>query len=283
MNAADQMGDDKAAAHFGGGGGGPRVHVSGGPGGGMRMSGQEAEAFFSQFFGNSDPFGGSGQRSGQRMSGGFGRGGPDPISMMFGGGGMPGGMGGHPMGGSIGGGMPLGSGVQQQRPTPKRYDAIPNGTVVSLKDLIGQPERNGDRGEIAGYDPSSGRYTVALEDSEEYLKVKPHNLLQHVHVNLHGIESQPALNEKRGTIIAWNNHKERYNIYVMELSKVVSLRPSNIILDNGTVGKIQGLNAKPELNGKFGTIKAWIRESNRYDVQLSESQVVRIKVDNIRV
>lgn len=282
VTAADQMGEDQAAAHFGGGHGGghPHFHKSGGgrPGGGMQMSEEDAERFFAQFFGHSDPFGGfgGGGRGRPTMSSVIGgRGGQDPT-MMFGGG-MPSGMGGHPMGG----GMPFGGVPQRQ--APKRYDAIPNGTVVSLKGLISQPDRNGDRGEISAYDASSGRYTVTLEDTDELLRVKPTNLLQHVHVNLQGIESQPTLNGKRGTIMAWDEQKERYNIYVMDLSKVVSLKPTNIILENGTVAKITGLNAKPELNDKFGTIKGWIRDSNRYDVQLSASQVVRIKVDNVRV
>jgi predicted transcriptional regulator len=164
-----------------------------------------------------------------------------------------------------------------------RYDAIPNGTVVSLKGLVSRPERNGDRGEIADYDPTSCRYTVLLEDTDEKLKVKATNLLQHVHVDLQGIQNQPALNGQRGTIIAWDPHKERYNIYVMELSKVVSLKPSNVILENGTVAKIDGLSAEPELNGKFGTIMAWIQDSNRYEVQLSASHVVLIKAENVRV
>jgi curved DNA-binding protein CbpA len=231
VNAADQMGEDQASAHFGPGGvgGGPRTHhfthgfPGGGGFGGIHMSDAEAQQFFAQFFG------------------------------------------------------------QPQRPRVKRFDAIPNGTVVSLKGLLSHADRNGDRGEITDYDPSSGRYTVQLEDSDELLRVKAANLLQHVHVNLQGIESQTALNGQQGTIIAFDDHKERYNIYVMNMSKVVSLKPTNVILKNGTVAKITGLSAKPELNSKFGTIKAWIRETNRYDIQLSESQVLRIKVDNVRV
>jgi DnaJ domain len=284
VTAADQMGTDQAAAHFGSGGGGrPHFHHSGGPGGGIHMSDADAQEFFAQFFGHNDPFGGGRHRSGPRMTSSFGGmpGGGDPLPMMFGG--MPGMSMGGPMGGSFGpGGMPFGAMPQQRRPQ-RRYDAIPNGTSVSLKGLISQPDRNGDRGEISDYDASSGRYTVALEDSDELLRVKPENLLQHVHVNLVGIESQPTLNGERGTIIAWDAHKERYNIYVMNLSKIVSLKPTNVILENGTVAKITGLSAKPELNDRFGTIKSWIRDSNRYDVQLSASQVVRIKVENVRV
>jgi predicted transcriptional regulator len=313
VNAADHMGDDAAAAagagsngqHFGhggfpGGSGTTRVHFTqsgfpggSGGGGGIHMSDAEAQQFFSQFFGHSDPFASSfghprrstGTSSHPRMTSSVGGGGGDPFSMMFNHGA------GIPMGGSFGG-MGANEPFQQQfqpqqqqqrRSTVKRFDAIPNGTVVSLKGLVSQPDRNGDRGEIVDYDATAKRYTVQLEDSDEKLRVKPDNLLQHIHVNLCNIESQPTLNGQQGTIIAWDGHKERYNIYVMNQSKVVSLKPSNVILEEGTVAQIVGLTAKPELNHRFGTIKAWIQDSNRYDVQLSESQVVRIKVDNVRV
>jgi hypothetical protein len=199
----------------------------------------------------------------------------DPFSAAFGGG-MP--------GGSFegGGGMPGGS-FRQQRQQPKRYDAIPQGTVVSLKGLVSRPERNGDRGEVQQYDARSGRYIVSIEDTDETMSVKPSNLLQHVHLHLHGLESRPELNGLRGTIIAWDPNKERYNVYVMQTSKAMSLKPSNVVLENGTVGQIQGLQSKPELNGKWGTIKDFNSSTGRYDVQTSADSILRLKLDNIRV
>jgi cell wall assembly regulator SMI1 len=307
VNQADQMGEATGGsggmpAGFPGGGfggmpGGTSFHfTTSGPGGGgsgaHHMSPEEANAFFANFFGHDDPFGG--------MRGGGGGGGAPRMSIRTSMNGMPGmsmgGMGASPFSmmfgdsvGGMGGGGPLGgmhtstTSRLRSKPPPKRYDAIPPGTVVSLKNLSSQPERNGDRGEVVEYDPSTGRYVIALEDSDEVLKVRPSNLLQHVHVTLQGIESQQELNGQRGTIIAWNNHKERYSIYVMDLSRAVSLKPANVILENGTVGQIFGLVGKPELNGKYGTIKHWIRDANRYDVQLSAEQVVRLKVENVRV
>ena len=317
VNAADQMGEGHPhATPHGGGGGGPffhggfpgggNVHTThhfthggmpgGGGGGGMHMSDADAQQFFAQFFGHSDPFGStSGSSFGGHPSGRSGRGNPRMTSSMGGGAGAHdpfsmfgpgvGGGGGMPIGGSFGGHDPFRQQQQQaQRRHVKRYDAIPNGTPVSLKGLISQPERNGDRGEVMDYDASAKRYTVLLEDTDdEKLRVKPDNLLQHVHVRLHNIESQPSLNGERGTIIAWDGKKERYNIYVIDLSKVVSLKPNNVILQDGTVAMIVNLTSKPELNQQFGTIKAFIPDSSRYDVQLSEQQVVRIKLDNVRV
>lgn len=250
-------------------------------GGGFHGGGIDPNDIFSHFFQGRDPFGGGGMGG---MGGGphvrFGGGGRghDPLfDMMFGG------MGG-PMGGRMGGmGGPGFGGGYRQRPSPPRVDAIPNETMVSLKGLVNRPDRNGDQGKILEYDISSGRYTVAFEDTDEVLRVKPANLLQHTRVSLYNIESQQSLNGLSGTIMAWNEQKERYNIYVSTISKVVSLKPGNVILSTGTVAKVVGLAAKPELNGKYGTIRGFNRDSGRYDVQLSVSQTIRIKIDNVRV
>jgi len=288
---------------------------SGRGGGGMHhMSPDDAQAFFSHFFGHEDPFGrmggggmggspfiniqtqtSGGPRGSMRGSQSAPFGGADPFSMMFGGGGgmpMGGGMqmGGFPgmdmngMGGMHGmPGMNGMNGMHQQRPQAPSFDSIPPGTVVSFKGLRSKPERNGDRGVVQQYSRQNGRYVVQVEDSEETMAVKPSNLLQHVHVRLHGIESKPDLNGKTGTIIAWNPNAERYSIYVMANSKAVSLKPNNVILENGTVGQIFGLMSKPELNGKWGTIKEWDRDAGRYSVQLSRDSIIRVKVENIRV
>ena len=287
-----------------GAGGFPSGMPFGGGGGGMHhMSQEDAQAFFSEMFGGSDPFGGifggMGGRNGGSMDGGIPGvsfqtstmgggtsgmsgmgGGGDPFSMMFGGGGgMPGmSMGGMPAMSNMGG-MP---GMRPQPQVPS-YNTIPPGTIVSLKGLVNAPERNGDQGVIQRFNLSTDRYVVNLEDSEQPMSLKAANLLQHVHVKIHDITSQPELNGQTGTILTWLSSKERYNIHVSNLKKVVSLKPANVVLSTGTVGQICGLRSKPELNGKWGTIKDWIRESNKYDVQLSAQQVVRIKVENVRV
>lgn len=280
------------------GGGMPFGFRPGGGHGHGGMSEADAQRIFSQFFGGGDPFGGGfggmggmpggahidlggGQRGGMRGSGMH----ADPFASMFGGmGGMPmGGMGGMPAG--YGGGRSRTSfpGAMPQRPREKRYDAIPEDTIVSLKGLVSRPEMNGDRGTVQQYDPRSGRYIVVLEDSEETMKVKPSNLLQHVHVKLHGLESKPEWNGEKATIIAWDAKNERYNVYVMGVSKAMGLKPINVILDNGTVAMITGLQSKPELNGTFGTIKSFNSDSGRYDVQLSKDKVLRLKLENIHV
>ena len=294
-NQSDQMPDGAMPGGFGGfrpGAGG----MPGGFGGGSnQMSPEEAQAFFAQAFGGADPFGGlfGGMGGGMPGMGGMGGapniqfsmgggapgasfgagGGHDPFSVMF----QQGGMGGM---GGMGGGMPRRA---ASKPAPPRYDAIPPGTVVSLKGLVNASDRNGDRGVVKQYVPQSGRYVVELEDAVDTMSVKPSNLLQHVQVRIHDIQSQPELNGRTGTIITWNPTKERYSIYVAAMSKVVSLKPGNVVLETGTVAQVAGLSSRPELNGRWGTIKEWDRGTNKYDVQLSPQQVIRVKVENMRV
>lgn len=300
-DAADQMPEGGMPGGFGGMPGG--MPFSGMPSGGFGggMSPQQAQAMFDSFFtstgGGSDPlaglFGGGGM-GGPSMSfqmGGMpGMGGMGGMPGMGGMGGMPGGMGGMPGGmasmfGGMPGGMPGGMSshfpsASSQSPT---YDRIPNGTTVSLTGLVNKAEMNNQRGTIQSYNPQSGRYAVQLQNSGKDTSIKPSNLLQHVNVVIHDIKGQPELNGNSGILLDWSPSKERYSIHIKSLSKVASLKPENVILANGTVGKIEGLQNKPGINGKFGTIKKWNRDSNRYDVQLSASQVIRIKPENMRV
>ena len=124
-------------------------------------------------------------------------------------------------------------------------------------------------------------YLMDLSASEEMHSARPENLLQPVHVTLHDTQSQPELNGKTGTVITWCPMKERYNIYVASLKKVFSLRPGNVMMENGIVARVNGLESQPELNGQWGTIKEWIKDSNKYDVQLSPSQIICVKVENM--
>merc|ERR1711959_524400 len=226
--------------------------------------------------------------------GGMGGMGSMPMGMnmgmnMGGMGGMGGGMGSAPM--DTGMGMNMGGMGQQQsfgrnnhaNNQPKRYDAIPEGTVVSLKSLVSKPERKGDRGKIVQYDSTSDRYVVYLEDSDETMKVKPSNLLQHARATIRGLEGRAELNGQTATILAWDDSKGRYNAYVPSISRAVSLKPSNIVLNDGTVGQISGLQSKPELNGQWGTITNFNTSSGRYDVQLSHDKILRLKLENIRL
>lgn len=278
VDAADQMPS---------GGGFPS-----GFGGVHHMSAEDAQKMFSNFFGGSDPFGsmnmfsssGNGTTTQVFSMSTSGGGGPEDImNMMMGANMMPGmsiSMGGTPF--SSLSGRTSGHRRVSHNNLSKKYNIIPNGTVVSLKGLKNKPERNGDMGVIQQYDTCSHRYIVKFEDTEETMSVKDVNLLQHAHIRIYGL-SYDIFNGKTATIITWIPSKERYNVHVTALKKFVSLKPGNVVLSKGTVAMVTGLVSKQELNGKFGTIVEWLREKERYEVRLSDSQVVRVKIENMMV
>ena len=135
--------------------------------------------------------------------------------------------------------------------------------------------------ESSQYELTSKLYLVELEGGGELISVKPENLLQHVCVTIHGIQSDPALNDQSGTVITWSPNTGRYNVYIAQMRKVVSIKSSNIILASGTVARLDGITSSPEVNGKWGTIKNWVSESNKYDVQLSPARILRVQADNV--
>lgn len=52
---------------------------------------------------------------------------------------------------------------------------LPNGTCVTIRQVVARPQINGLRGTIQEFDKDSGRYTVQL--LKESLKLKPANVL----------------------------------------------------------------------------------------------------------
>ena len=182
-----------------------------------------------------------------------------------------------------------------------RYDVIPNGTVVSFKDLISAstiprvPEMKVGRGQVQGYDAHSGLYTVIADDdvTKEQVTltgVKPWKLLQHVRVRVR-LASRPDVNGLSGIITAWNEDEQRYDVDVVtDLSNDVrlslKLKPTSMVLDYGTVGMVTGMvGQQSELNGTYGTIiksesSAGIRG---YNIQLSASQCISVDVEHFLV
>jgi hypothetical protein len=202
--------------------------------------------------------------------------------------------------GAIPGGMEV-----SKRTIEERYDVIPNGTVVSFKDLVlpassrtGVPGMKVGRGQVRGYDAHSGLYTVIVDDDDDddddtkltLTGVKPSNLLQHVRVRVR-LASRPDVNGLSGIITAWNEDEQHYDVDVItdlsnDIQVSLKLKPTSIVMDYGTVGMITGMMGRQsELNGTYGTIiksesSAGIRG---YNIQLSASQCISVDVEHFLV
>jgi len=202
--------------------------------------------------------------------------------------------------------------LKKQHAGAQMYGIISNGTNVTLRNLRKRMECNGARGTVVGYDADSGRYTVSMDSSSTFfsgtslqsqqssmMRVKQANLLQHAAVTVTGIEQQPEMNGKVGTIVGWDELRDRYKVAFVEYKphktqSYVSLKPQNTILPVNTVVTIVKVKSKPELNGQSGTIIAHagakssgsnravtaVRQQ-RYQVRVNANQIVKLKFENV--
>jgi len=123
--------------------------------------------------------------------------------------------------------------------------------------------------------------------------IKPVNLLQTgVKVKIHGLQTQPQLNGKVGTIRGFSRQRQRYIVQLSVLlcpTREISLQPINIRIGNGMCVRLEGLQRTPQWNGKYGTIVGWVEDdsgtsgSGRYEVRLSRQYAVRVKMENVRL
>merc|ERR1719231_1264073 len=100
-----------------------------------------------------------------------------------------------------GGAMSFGGQRQRQQPRPKPIGTHAPGSVVMLEGLGGAPEHNGEAATVQRWDPSSGRYHVALQSTRRELAVKPANVRAVVtNARVTGVASKPELVGRAGTI-----------------------------------------------------------------------------------
>ena len=181
------------------------------------------------------------------------------------------------------------------------FNIMRRGTQVTTQNLVNSPHLNGQAGSIVQYQPSTQRYQVQLEASvtkfmnhnmQGPVAIKPENLLQTPKIKIHGLQSQPNLNGKEGTIIGYSRQRDRYVVevdYLLSPSREISIKPTNIRIPSGTCVRLEGLQRTPQWNGKYGTIVGWVEDgsgtsgSGRYEVCLSRQYAVRVRMENVRL
>mmetsp|Transcript_10907 Transcript_10907/g.19864 ORF Transcript_10907/g.19864 Transcript_10907/m.19864 type:complete len:488 (-) Transcript_10907:208-1671(-) len=188
------------------------------------------------------------------------------------------------------------------------FNQISSGAQIITQHLVNSPHLNGRHGTVLQYQPGSARYLVQLEsnlssyiagDSTTSVAIKPENLLQTgVKVKIHGLQSEPRLNGKEGTVCAYSKERNRYVVQVnsplslnslLSPAREISIQPTNIRIGNGACVRLEGLQRTPQWNGKYGTIVGWVEDesgtagSGRYEVRLSRQYAVRVKMENVRL
>ena len=61
---------------------------------------------------------------------------------------------------------------------------------------------------------------------------------------------------------------------------MISLKPANLVLAEGSAVVATGLTGAPELNGQRGIVEGWLEEKGRYAVRLEDKR--RTKAANLR-
>ena len=119
-------------------------------------------------------------------------------------------------------------------------------------------------------------------------------------VQLYGIKAKPELNGKSGSVSSFNEETNRFTIDLDgNQGRPVSLKKENLrLLESpsrnpsfesvrvqiGTRVQLQGLRAKPELNGKYGIVTAFVNSSGRWTVELDQNHQppLALKSENLR-
>lgn len=197
-----------------------------------------------------------------------------------GGGGMMGGMGG--LFDMMGNGM-MGGGAPQR--APESFHTLPRGTPVLINGVCSKPELNGKVATVQNYNADRDRYTVVVQGGENDGPValgpdKLEHLVQGVHIV--GLSGRPELNGQQATVVNFDKESGRFRVQVESKKEVVSLKPDNFIMPDGTSVEIMGVQKQPQLNGRRGKIRSFDKATGRYNVQFSASDVKSMKPANVR-
>jgi len=262
--------------------------ASAGPGfgdftGGQGSSGlsrEQAEEIFRALFG-----GGMGATGGARgggpggspfvfMSSGAGFGGAAPMDVDSDAGPLPMDVG-SLFSGILGGGGEFSA--RRRRSAPQH--ALPMGTAVVIRGLVGAAEHNGKSGRVLSFDAGRSRYEVNVEDGGT-LSVKPQNLTQQCGVEVTGLSAKPELNGKFGDVISYDGEAGRYMVLMQNPPTAVALQPKNCILREGTRVVLTDL-ANSRYNGQMACIAAVDRGAGRYTVHCQSGEDIKVKYEKV--
>eukprot|EP00746_Dinoflagellata_sp_MGD_P132869 gnl/MRDRNA2_/MRDRNA2_66556_c0_seq1.p1 gnl/MRDRNA2_/MRDRNA2_66556_c0~~gnl/MRDRNA2_/MRDRNA2_66556_c0_seq1.p1 ORF type:complete len:343 (-),score=51.42 gnl/MRDRNA2_/MRDRNA2_66556_c0_seq1:20-1048(-) len=160
-------------------------------------------------------------------------------------------------------------------------NALPAGTPVIIHGITARPELNGARAVVQDFLPMQRRYTVAVGGSF-VLSLSCDKLEQVVpNVRIAGLTERPDLNGMEGTLLSFDPDSSRFRLQT-SLDVVLSLRPDNVVLPNGVVIEVVGVQKRAELNGQWGRIVSFDPVAGRYTVQLRFDGIKMLRPLNLR-
>lgn len=198
---------------------------------------------------------------------------------------------------------PMPRSEQPPQPTSSTDDPdCPIGKTVELQGLKHE-DMNGVRGVVRGYNPEIGRYSVDLEGNAGEFKLKPENL-KDISKEL---RQQAALKEAQAAAAAVEAELQAAALRpvvpytpqlqtaaytpapVVDYTPLASSRPAPVATPadiRAVIGKtveVQGLSARPEMNGMRGVVKEFDSELLRFAVEIEGGRgEFKLKPENLR-
>ena len=113
-------------------------------------------------------------------------------------------------------------------------------------------------------------------------------------VQLHSLKAKPEYNGKSGTLVAFDTKSERWQVDLASGSSLTVKAGNLTKLPTGAAGgcaddvlhagdrvEVHSLQAKPEHNGKPGTLVAFDATSGRWQVDLASGGSLKVKAGNL--
>ncbi len=158
------------------------------------------------------------------------------------------------------------------------FNKIDSNKKVLIFGLLNNTQLNNTTGTIKSFNRIKNRYNVKTENSK-LVALKPENVKEILTFKVVKLESQKNLNGQMGQIIGLDHTNNRYRVIVN--NNMISLKQDNIIISDNHCVRLQGIISQPDLNNKVVKIKSYDTNLNKYVVQISESKLIKVKIDNI--
>ncbi|KAL7555148.1 hypothetical protein ACHAWF_018752 [Thalassiosira exigua] len=160
-------------------------------------------------------------------------------------------------------------------PGSSHFNTIPAGTpVTTLNNYV--------TGTIVSF--QNGKYSVQMDGGLRVREEEPSALLQNVNVCVRWDWHILGMHAK---VVSYDEDLRTYEVRHLYHSNIVrTISCCGVIIPQGTIVRLEGLWQRPELNGKSGTVVNWTQTADgtgRYDVQLSANNIVRVKMDIVRL
>ncbi|KAL7525916.1 hypothetical protein ACHAXR_001219 [Thalassiosira sp. AJA248-18] len=177
----------------------------------------------------------------------------------------------------------------QYAPGSSQFNTIPAGTHVIIQSSVSL--LCGQNGSVRSFNTQAEKYRVRTED-ETNVEVEPSFLLQSISVRvrtshrlarLHGVHSVTLVSK-----MSDNYYRASYTLGGAQHLVGLFDTSNNVVIPNGTIVRLKGLENKAGYNGRYGKVVNWVEridecesDTSYYDVQMTSTDIVRVKMMNV--